>query len=56
MYGFNWKVSLLFVEIWVCFEEAKRTEIVGEQTARKVFRPTMKGVKKDRIKLHNKTW
>ena len=36
MYGFNLEVSLLFVEIWICFEVEIRTENVEEETARKV--------------------
>jgi len=55
MYGFNSEVSLLFVEIWICFEVDIRIANVREETARKVSGPKMKAVKQDRIKLRNKT-
>ena len=55
MYGFNSKVSLLFVKILFCFEVEIGIENDGEQTVRKVFRSKMKAVKQNRLKLHNKT-
>jgi hypothetical protein len=33
MYGFNSKISLLFVEICICFEVEIRIENVGVETA-----------------------
>ena len=45
------KVSLLFVKIWICFEEEIRIGNVGEETARKVFGIKVKAVKQDRIKF-----
>jgi len=54
MCGFNSKVSLLFIKIWICFEVEVCIENVGEETAREVFGPKMKAVKQDRIKLHKK--